>query len=139
MNEPAPVRGRHEGDACREDLQVDRLHPANVYEPREEDEGERGAVVLEEDAHVVVEEAAATEAGADVRDHEDEQRGDDRKVEWLGITQTLEDLDAFLEVDEGDVEAEDVAGEAGHVAQPVAGVCYREDPVEDEGPSGVWC
>lgn len=44
-------------------------------------------------------------------------------------------MDALLEVDAGDVEAENVAGEAGDPAQPVAGVCDGEDPVEDEGPS----
>lgn len=50
------------------------------------------------------------------------------------VSQQGEDLDALLEVDEGDVEAEDVAGKAGDVAQPVARVGGGEDPVHDEGP-----
>lgn len=43
-------------------------------------------------------------------------------------------MDAFLEIDEGYVEAEDVAGEAGYVFEEVAGVGEGEDPVHDEGP-----
>lgn len=80
--------------------------------------------------------AARAEHAAQVSDHEDEEGGDDGQVKVLALAEALEDLDALLEVDEGDVEAENVAGEAGDVAKKVAGVCDSEDPVEDEGPSG---
>lgn len=39
-----------------------------------------------------------------------------------------------MEVDEGDVKAEDVTGKTSDVAQPVARVGDGEDPVHDEGP-----
>lgn len=131
VHKPTPIRRGHEGDTSRQHLQIDGLHPANVHKPRKEDEGERGAVVLEEDADVVVEQAAPADTGAEVGDHEDEQGGDDREVKGLGVAQPLEDLDALLEVDEGHVEAEDVAGEARDVAEPVARVRDGEDPVEN--------
>lgn len=44
----------------------------------------------------------------------------------------LQDLNALLEVDEGDVEAEDVAGEAGDPAEGVAGIRHGKDDVQDE-------
>jgi len=45
-----------------------------------------------------------------------------------------QDLDAFLEIDEGDVEAEDVAGETGYVFESIAGVCNGKNPVHYKGP-----
>lgn len=47
---------------------------------------------------------------------------------------TGEDLNGFLQVDEGDVEAKDVAAEAGDVGEAVAGVSDGEDPVHDQRP-----
>lgn len=47
----------------------------------------------------------------------------------------FEDLNSFLEIDEGDIEAEDVAGESCDPSKPIAGVCYGEDPMEDKCPS----
>jgi hypothetical protein len=130
----SPARG-HKRDARRKGLELDVLHASNVDEPGEEDEGQRRAVVLEEDADRVREEAARPEDAAEVGDHEDEEGGDDGEVEVLAAAEPLEDLDALLDVDEGDVEAEDVAGEAGDVVEEVTRVCDGEDPVEDEGPS----
>ena len=112
------------------------LHLAHVGEAGEEDDGQGGAVVLEEDAHGVLEQAALAELAADVGDGKDEQGHDDRQIKGLGVAEGLEDLDALLQVDEGDVKAKDVAGEAGHVAQPVARVGDGQDPMKDEGPSG---
>lgn len=134
MDEPAPVLSREEGGARRQALQVHALHPPHVDEPREEDDRQRRAVVLEEDAHVVMEQRALAELAAGIRDGEDQHGHHDAQVEGLGVALQHEDLDALLEVDEGDVEAEDVAGEAGDVAQPVARVRDGEDPVQDEGP-----
>lgn len=105
-----------------------------MHEPREKDDGQWRAVVLEKHPHVVVEQRAAAQLTADVGDEEDQHGGHDAEVEGLSVAQQGEDLDALLEVDEGDVEAEDVAGEAGDVAQPVARVGESEDPVHDKGP-----
>lgn len=134
VNEPPPVRGRQEGRARGEVLEVDAGHPPDVHEAGEEDDGERGAVVLDEGAHIVVEQGAAAQLAAEVGDGEDEDGDEDAQVEGLVVAEEDEDLDALLEVDEGDVEAEDVAGEAGDVAQPVARVGDGEDPVHDHGP-----
>lgn len=47
---------------------------------------------------------------------------------------TGENLDALLQVDEGHIEAEDIAAEAGDVGETVAGVGDGEDPVHDQRP-----
>lgn len=137
VDEPASLlHGRHEGDARRQRLERDVLHLAHMHEAGEEDHGQRSAIVLEEDAHGVAEQAAPAELAADIGDGEDEQGHDNGQVEGLIVAEDLEDLDALLEVDEGDVEAEDIAGEAGHVAQPVARVRDGQNPVEHERPAG---
>lgn len=87
---------------------------------------------------MVLEEAAAAQHGAEVGSHEEQQRGHNGEVKGAAGAETLENLDAFLDVDEGDVEAEDVAGEAGDPAQPIARVCDGEDPVQYERPSGSF-
>lgn len=84
------------------------------------------------------EQTARAQHAADIGDHEDEEGGDDAEVEFLVGAEALEHLDTLLEVDEGDVEAEDVTREAGDIAEEVAGVGDGKDPVEDEGPSARW-
>jgi hypothetical protein len=103
-----------------------------VNETSEEDNGQGRAIILQKDAKRVPKETAATDFTADICDHEDEQSCDDGQVEFLSSAKVLEDLDSFLEVDEGDVETEDVAGEACNPSKPVARVCYGEDPMKDE-------
>lgn len=134
MDEPAPIRGREESGAGGQPLQLDGLHATEVHEPRKEDDGQGGAVVLEEDADGVAEQGARAELAAGVGDHEDEQGGGDAQVEGGAVAEALEDLDALLQVDEGDVEAEDVAREPRHVPQPVARVGRGEHPVEGQRP-----
>lgn len=138
VDEPAPPwDSRHECGSRRQRFDLDFLHLAHVDEAGEENECQRRAVVLEEDAHRVLEQAALAKLATDVGNGEDQQGHDDGEIEGLSVAEHLEDLDALLQVDKGDVEAEDVAGEAGHVAQPVARVGDGEDPVEDERPSGI--
>jgi len=83
----------------------------------------------------VSKEAAATEFTTDICDHEDKKSRDDGKVELLASTEVFENLYALLEVNEGDIETEDVAGETRNPSKPVTRVCYGEDPVKDKGPS----
>ena len=47
---------------------------------------------------------------------------------------TGENLNALLQVDEGHVEAKDIAAEAGDVGETVAGVGDGKDPVHDQRP-----
>lgn len=110
-----------------------------MHKAREKDERERSTIVLEENTDPVTEEAAGAELATNVGDDEDEEGDHDGEIEVGSMTEALEDLYALLEVDAGDIEAENVAGEAGDPAQPVAGVCDGEDPVEDEGPSEEAC
>ena len=79
--------------------------------------------------------AAATKLTTDICDHKDKKSCDDRKVEILASTEVFENLYSLLEVNEGDVETEDVAGKTRNPSKPVTRVCYGEDPVKDEGPS----
>lgn len=134
INKPAPVSGRGERRIRRQLLELDGLHAAEVHEAREEDNRQRGTVVLQKHPHGVAEQGALAELAAGVGDHEDEQGDHDGQVEGGVVAEALEHLDALLQVDEGDVEAEDVAGEPRHVPQPVARVGDGQDPVEDERP-----
>jgi hypothetical protein len=137
MHQPPAVRdGGHESNTRGERLNRDVLHLAHMNKPCKEDKSQGRAVVLEEDADRMLEKTALAELAADVGDGEDQQGDNHRQVEGLAVAQGLKDLDALLQVDEGDVEAKDVAGEASHVAKPVARVGDGEDPVEDEGPAG---
>ncbi len=99
-------------------------------EASEEDDRQGRAVVFEEDTHGMAEQTALAEFTANVGYGEYKQGHDDRQVKGFPVAESLEDLDAFLQVDEGDVEAKDVAGEAGHVTQPVARVGDGKDPME---------
>lgn len=134
-DKPVAIASWCEGIASRQHLEIDLCHPPYVHETGEEDEGERGAIVLEEDTNRVSEEAAGAEFAAEVGDHEDEEGGDDGEVEGSIVAKPLEDLDALLEVDEGNVEAEDVAGKAGDPAEPVARVSDGKDPMKNQRPA----
>jgi hypothetical protein len=78
----------------------------------------------------VPEQTALAEFTANVGDSKDEQGHDDGQVKRFSVAESLEDLDTLLQVDKGDVEAKNVAGEAGHVTQPVARVGDGKDPME---------
>ena len=107
-----------------------------MHEPSKEHQRQGCTVVFEKDSHRVSEEAAAAaNFAADVGDDEDEESGDNGEVEAGGSAEAVEDLDALLKIDAGDIEAEDVAGEAGYPAEPVARVCDSKDSVEEGGPA----
>ena len=136
MNKPRSLRhGRHKGNACRERLKRNVLHLPHVDESSEKDDRQGCAIVFEEDTHRMAKQTALAELAADVRDGEDKQSHNNRQVEGLLVAKELEDLNALLQVDEGDIEAKDVTREACHVTQPVARVGDGQDPVEYEGPS----
>lgn len=106
-----------------------------MNEAGEEYQGEWSTVVLEENTDPVAEEATSAESAAEVCAHEDEKGDDNGEVERTSIAETSKDLDPLLQVDEGDVEAKDVAGEACDPAKPVAGVGDGEDPVKNKRPA----
>lgn len=55
LHKPGAIRRGEEGAACRQLFQLDGLHAPEMHEPRKEDDCERRAVVLEEDAYGVPE------------------------------------------------------------------------------------
>lgn len=136
LNKPAAIsRRRSKGDTRRQSIDIDRGHATNMHEARKEDEGERRAVVTQKDADGVSKQGAVAHHARHVAKDEDEQGDDGGQVKGLAVAQAAEHLDALLQVDEGDVAAENVAGEARHPPQPVARVGHGQGPVEDEGPS----
>jgi hypothetical protein len=74
---------------------------------------------------------------AAIRDHEDEQRDHDGKV-GRGVASSplaRQDLDAFLKVDESDVETEDIAGETSYIFKAITGIGNGKNPVHDQRPA----
>lgn len=100
-----------------------------MHKTCKEDHCKRCTIIFDEDSNVVLEEGAGADETAKVTNYEHEKSNDDGEVEGLAGSLPGEDLDALLEVDEGDVEAEDVAGETGHIFQAVTRIGDGEDPV----------
>ena len=80
---------------------------------------------------MVLEERTVADETADIADCSDEEGNNDGEVETF-LALTSEDLDAFLQVDEGDVKTEDVTGEARYVAKCIGGVGDGEDGMHDK-------
>lgn len=81
IDEPAPIIGRLEGDACRESLQMYPFHPSDMHEACEEDNRERGAIVFQEDPYPMQEKAARAHHAAEVGRYENQQGDDNGKIE----------------------------------------------------------
>ncbi len=77
---PARATGRHKRDTRRQCLKVDVLHAPNVHEASEEDERKRRAVVLQEHAHHVGEQATRAQNTTEVGYHEDKEGGNNGQV-----------------------------------------------------------
>lgn len=74
---------------------------------------------------------------AAIRNHQDEQRDHDGEVSGGVVSLPLarQDLDAFLKVDESDVETEDIAGETSHIFEAITGIGNSKNPVHDQRPA----
>lgn len=83
------------------------IHLAEVNEAGEKHNRKRGAIILNELSKVAMEEVAMADHTTAIRDNEDEERHHDRQVSRCIVDLPLasQDLDAFLKIDEGDVEA----------------------------------
>lgn len=114
---------------------MDLGHSTNVYKASKEDESQWCSVVFQKDTDWVSEETAGSEFTADIGHHKQQQRCDNGEVESAVAAKTLQNLNAFLEIDEGYVEAKDVAGEPCYPAEPVARICDGKDPVQNQRPS----
>lgn len=60
-------------------------HPANVYEAREEHNGERGTVVLDKGAHIMVEQGAVAKLATEIGNGKHQDRYQDAQVKGLVI------------------------------------------------------
>lgn len=129
VDKPTPARSWHKSDASRENIKLDLRHAAYVDEAGEEDEGQGRAIVFEKDTQWMAKEAAGAELTAGIGDHEDQEGGNDGEIKLGAISQTLEDLNTLLEVDEGDVKAKDVAGEASDPTEPITRIGDGKNPV----------
>lgn len=106
-----------------------------MYESCEKYNSEGSAVVFDEDSNDVLEEGAVSNNPAEVADNKNEESNWDGKVKCGIGTLPGENLDTFLEVDEGNIEAKDVAWKTSHIFEGVAGVGDGENPVHKERPS----
>jgi hypothetical protein len=96
------------------------VHPSNMNKPREEDDCEWGSIVFQKYPYPMLKEAARPNDTRQIGAHEDEEGGDDGKVERSIISQTLQDLDSLLKIDASNIKSKNVARKPGDPTKPVA-------------------
>lgn len=131
MDQPTTILSRIEGFARWQGLEFNAAHAPHVNETGEEDDGERGSVILDELPHVALEERAAPNDSADVcyYEHQEGYRDGQVSTRVSGCPLPGKDLNAFLKVDEGHVKTEDVAAETRDVGESIASVGDGQSPV----------
>lgn len=110
----------------------------DVDKAGEEDDGQWRTVILDELSDVSVEQVAVANDTTEVCDSQDEQRHHHCQVRRAGsrhVPLSREDLNALLEINEGDIKAEDVTGETSDIGEAIASICGREDPMHNQGPN----
>lgn len=112
MHQPVSTQGRVERSARGQRREVYVFHVADMDEAREEDDGQRSAIVLEEFPNNPLKETAISKLPTDPTGHENEERNHDaqvgRRLSYLAPL-SGQDLDSLLEINESNVEPEDVA------------------------------
>src|ERR1700761_3706331 len=111
MHKPVTIGSRMEGFARRQGLDMHILHVTNMDESGKENDRQRRAVVLNELPHVALQEVAFSEHAAPIGEAEHQEADHNREVSTRLTGQaplSSEHLNTFLQVDEGDVEAEGV-------------------------------
>lgn len=68
-DKPATVRRREKSLGCRQCLNGDISHMADMHEAREKDNSERRTVILDEFTHISLEKGALTKHAADITGH----------------------------------------------------------------------
>jgi hypothetical protein len=95
---------------------------AIMDETGEENDGQRSAVVFNKYADTAVEESALSHPSTSIGESQHEQGNRDREERRFPSSLfplSGDYLNALLKIDEGGVEAEDVAGESGYIGQGV--------------------
>ena len=104
----------------------------DMHESGEEYDRQRRAVIFDELPHMALEESTSTNNTTCIADHQDQEGYHNCKISRCipGRTPLAgQHLDAFLQIDKGHVEAENVTGESSDVGQGVAGIGDGKDPV----------
>lgn len=117
-HQPGTIQSRKEGLTGRKCSHINISHVTNVNEASEEDDGQRGAIVLEELPNESFEEVAVAQFSADPCTHQDKQRNHNGQVcRCFSHRPPLssEYLNTFLEVDTSNVKTKDIARESGDV------------------------
>lgn len=86
VNKPATIPSRKERFAGWQGLQVDGVHPPYVNESGKEDDGKRGAIILNGLPDRALEKRAAPDDPAEVRNIEDQERYHNGQVSSSSIS-----------------------------------------------------
>lgn len=114
-------------------------HVSNMDEAGEKDDCQRSTVILDEFSNRTFKQRAFANFTAEVGEHKDQKGNHDRKVRRSFPCYSplpCQNLDAFLEIDKGNIKPEDIAGESCHISQCIARIRNGKDPVQDKRPAG---
>lgn len=129
INKPSSVYGRRERFTGGQHAQTYIRHLADMNEASEENYCQRCAVVLDEHSNIMLEQFARADNPAHVPNYKYQDWDHDGEVEvWTGALSS-QNLDAFLQVYECNIETEDVAGKAGNIFNGITSVSDGEEPV----------
>lgn len=106
-----------------------------MHKARKEYDGKRSPIILDKHSHIVLEKRARANDSTRIAKAENEKSYHDREVEGFARALPCQDLNAFLQVDERDVEAEYVAGKASNIFYSVASVRNGEEKVHEHCPA----
>lgn len=81
MHKPPPIRRREKRPTRRQRTKLNIPHSPNMHESSKEDHSQRRAIILDEDANVVLEERRAADDAAEIAYDENEEGNDDGEVE----------------------------------------------------------
>ena len=137
IHEPTTVCCWKKCFANGKSLDMDLTHVAEVDKACEEHDSERRAVVFYELAHIALEKRALAYDAAPIGDNENTERDHYGQVEGdisIGYL-ACQHLHALLKIDEGDIEAKSIAGEARDVAKAVTRIRDSEEPMHYHCPT----
>ena len=140
MNQPSTVSSRKERFADGKRRHMNIPHVANMHESGEENKGKRRPIVIEESTDNPHEQCTVTQFSADVTTHEHEKSDHNAQISSRFTRRPplpRENLHAFLEIDQSNVEAEYIARETGYICKTVAGIGYGKEPMHDQRPASM--
>lgn len=140
IHQPVTISRGKEGFTGGQGRNFNIPHMANVDESSEENDSQRCTVILQEFADISLEQRAATELSANPSTHEDKKGNHNTQVGGgLPDLNPLsgQDLNPFLQVDEGHVKPEDITRKAGDISQTIARVGDGQNPMHNQRPAST--